>query len=261
MTDFARTRSLFHLPEGIVYLDGNSLGPLPLAARDRVARLLNDEWGEMLIRGWNDAGWMEQPTRIGDRIGRLIGAPSGTVVMGDSLSIDADKSDSFDKDGTGSFKVYYMPGGKDAINHGSMINLTAMVDYSDPSAIDEADKNTSTTLSFDGVGNAVMAYAIPHAGNTRGDIANVRVRCEASAGCRVFFECWDDMGNRGFDEADMKIGGNSVKRFTAADIERLIEMEAESRLSCRVLSKGAVTVQQLTRSNNTLVNNTYVGGG
>ena len=87
MTDFARTRSLFHLPEGIVYLDGNSLGPLPLAARDRVTRLLSDEWGEMLIRGWNEAGWMDAPARIGDRIGRLIGAAPDTVVMGDTLSI------------------------------------------------------------------------------------------------------------------------------------------------------------------------------
>ena len=68
-------------------MDGNSLGPMPLAARERVARLLCEEWGELLIRGWNDAGWMEQPIRIGDRIGRLIGAPPGTVVMGDTLSI------------------------------------------------------------------------------------------------------------------------------------------------------------------------------
>ena len=87
MTDFARTKALFHLPEGVVYLDGNSLGPLPLAARDRVARLLSDEWGEMLIRGWNEAGWMDAPVRIGDRVGRLIGAAPGTVVMGDTLSI------------------------------------------------------------------------------------------------------------------------------------------------------------------------------
>ena len=87
MTEFTRTKSLFHLPEGIIYLDGNSLGPLPLAARERTSRLLSDEWGEMLIRGWNDAGWMEQPGRLGDRIGRLIGAPPGTVVMGETLSI------------------------------------------------------------------------------------------------------------------------------------------------------------------------------
>ena len=87
MTDFTRTKALFHLPDGVIYLDGNSLGPLPLAARERTARLLCDEWGEMLIRGWNDAGWMDQPGRFGDRIAGLIGAPAGTVVMGDTLSI------------------------------------------------------------------------------------------------------------------------------------------------------------------------------
>lgn len=87
MTDFDRTRSLFHLPQGVIYLDGNSLGPLPIAAKERVARLLADEWGELLIRGWNEAGWMTMPRRIGDRIGGLIGAEQGSVVMGDTLSI------------------------------------------------------------------------------------------------------------------------------------------------------------------------------
>lgn len=87
MMDFVRTRSLFHIPEGVIYLDGNSLGPLPVAAKDRVAGMLSREWGEHLIRGWNVAGWMDQPRRIGDRIGKLIGAPEGSVVMGDTLSI------------------------------------------------------------------------------------------------------------------------------------------------------------------------------
>lgn len=87
MTDFAKTRELFHLPEGIVYLDGNSLGPLPKAAQARVARLLTAEWGERLIRGWNDCGWMTQPSRVGDRIAGLIGAEPGTVTTGDTLSI------------------------------------------------------------------------------------------------------------------------------------------------------------------------------
>src|SRR3954468_9097157 len=68
MTDFARTRSLFHLPDGVVYLDGNSLGPLPIAAQGRVSKMLRDEWGELLIRGWNSAGWFVQPGRVGDRI-------------------------------------------------------------------------------------------------------------------------------------------------------------------------------------------------
>ncbi|WP_434612550.1 kynureninase [Tabrizicola sp. M-4] len=86
-TDFAATRAAFDLPEGIIYLDGNSLGPLPKAAAARVAQAVTEEWGKMLITGWNKAGWMDQPARIGDRIGRLIGAAPGTVVMGDTLSI------------------------------------------------------------------------------------------------------------------------------------------------------------------------------
>lgn len=87
MTDFAATRAMFHIPEGVTYLDGNSLGPLPLGARDRVAATVTDEWGEMLITGWNRAGWMGMPPRLGDRIGKLIGAAPGTTVIGDTLSI------------------------------------------------------------------------------------------------------------------------------------------------------------------------------
>lgn len=85
--NFEHTRTLFHLPEGMVYLDGNSLGPLPVAARDRIARTVDAEWGEMLITGWNKAGWMAQPQALGDRIGHLIGAPKGSTVIGDTLSV------------------------------------------------------------------------------------------------------------------------------------------------------------------------------
>ena len=87
MTDFSRTRALFDLPPGLVYLDGNSLGPLPKAAPARMERAMREEWGGMLIGGWNKAGWMEQPRALGDRIGRLIGAEAGHVVLGDTLSI------------------------------------------------------------------------------------------------------------------------------------------------------------------------------
>ena len=87
MTDFVATRARFHLPEGLVYLDGNSLGPLPAAAPAALERTARSEWGDLLIRGWNSAGWMEASSRVGDRIGRLIGAPVGTVTVGDTLSI------------------------------------------------------------------------------------------------------------------------------------------------------------------------------
>lgn len=87
MTDFQATRARFRIPDGVIYLDGNSLGPLPVAAEERVARTLTAEWGGQLIRGWNSAGWMVQPRVVGDRIARLIGAPAGSVVVGDTLSI------------------------------------------------------------------------------------------------------------------------------------------------------------------------------
>ncbi|MFW8594789.1 kynureninase [Cribrihabitans neustonicus] len=87
MTDFAATKAMFDLPEGVIYLDGNSLGPLPRAAKERVGAMIEDEWGQMLITGWNKAGWMDKPSALGNRIGRLIGAEPGHVVMGDTLSI------------------------------------------------------------------------------------------------------------------------------------------------------------------------------
>ena len=80
-------KHLFDLPEGVVYLDGNSLGPLPCSVPDRVARTVTDEWGAHLITAWNRDGWMAQPVTVADRLGRLIGAPPGTTVLGDTLSI------------------------------------------------------------------------------------------------------------------------------------------------------------------------------
>lgn len=87
MVDFAALKQQFHLPPGVVYLDGNSLGPLPRTAIAKLTATVENEWGGELIRAWNSAGWMEKPRQVGDRVGKLIGAPAGTVVMGDTLSI------------------------------------------------------------------------------------------------------------------------------------------------------------------------------
>ncbi len=86
-TDFAATRAFFDLPEGVTYLDGNSLGPLPRHAARRVHEMMTDEWGKMLITAWNKAGWMAAPRTVADRMAPLIGAAPGTVVLGDTLSI------------------------------------------------------------------------------------------------------------------------------------------------------------------------------
>jgi kynureninase len=86
MTDILR-KHLFDLPQGVIYLDGNSLGPLPKGAAERAGEVITREWGQELIRAWNSAGWMDLPRRVGDRIAPLIGAPDGSIATGDTLSI------------------------------------------------------------------------------------------------------------------------------------------------------------------------------
>ncbi|SMP14117.1 Kynureninase [Shimia sagamensis] len=80
-------KELFDVPEGVIYLDGNSLGVLPKGAAERAQKTITEEWGGQLIKAWNTAGWMALPQLVGDRIGELIGAPAGSVATGDTLSI------------------------------------------------------------------------------------------------------------------------------------------------------------------------------
>ena len=80
-------KNQFYIPDNVIYLDGNSLGPMPKAAVARVQKTIVDEWGEMLITAWNKAGWFHQPSVLGNRIAPLIGAQQDTIVLGDTLSI------------------------------------------------------------------------------------------------------------------------------------------------------------------------------
>ena len=87
MTDFSRTRAMFEIPEGMIYLNGNSLGPMPSAAPAAMNSFLCEEWQPELIKGWKTKNWFMQTNTLGDRIGRLIGAAPGSTVVGDTLSI------------------------------------------------------------------------------------------------------------------------------------------------------------------------------
>ena len=88
----APLRAEFALPEGLIYLDGNSLGALPRRTAARLQQTIAGEWGEGLIRSWNSAGWIALAGEIGDRIATLIGAAPGEVSTGDSTSVNLFKA-------------------------------------------------------------------------------------------------------------------------------------------------------------------------
>jgi kynureninase len=84
----APKRQAFHLPDGVIYLDGNSLGAMPKRAPARLRTVLETEWAERLIRSWTESDWINLPLRVGDRVAPLIGAGPGEVVVGDSTSVN-----------------------------------------------------------------------------------------------------------------------------------------------------------------------------
>ena len=89
--ELAAKRGEFVLDE-VVYLDGNSLGALPAGVAARVQDVVRRQWGELRIRSWEESGWWTAPERIGDRIGTLVGAAGGQIVVGDSTSVNVFKA-------------------------------------------------------------------------------------------------------------------------------------------------------------------------
>ncbi len=84
----ASFRDDFVLPAGVTYLDGNSLGALPKTAEERMQNAIRQQWGQGLIRSWNDAGWINLPTKLGDKIAPMIGVGAGEVIVADSTSVN-----------------------------------------------------------------------------------------------------------------------------------------------------------------------------
>lgn len=84
----AHKRNEFALPANTIYLDGNSLGALPKVVQSRVAEVVSQQWGEHLIRSWNDHQWIDLPTQVGEKIAPIIGAAAGQVICCDSISIN-----------------------------------------------------------------------------------------------------------------------------------------------------------------------------
>ena len=227
--------------------------------------------GDMVFVNQMDADSWASPWTPGDK--RTIDSGESLMVsegMAEfttgGFSIDPGNTDEDDPAETLMFGVYYIPNGKEELGHGSMLYMTAIVNYTRSSSLDERPKSTTTEMRFHGVDDAVRAYAIPFDGNGKGDMANVRIRCEMgdlfSGGkeCRPFLECWDDMGMRMFGES-AKIKKNALDVLSSMEIESVIgASDPASRHSCHVLSTGGTTVQTLVRdgSSGTLVNNSQV---
>jgi kynureninase len=85
-------REEFHLPQGLIYLDGNSLGPMPKKALEHLEQAIRNEWAEELISSWNNAGWWELPQTLGEMIAPVVGAASGQLIVSDSTSLNLYKT-------------------------------------------------------------------------------------------------------------------------------------------------------------------------
>ncbi len=204
-------KDFFSLPEGLIYLDGNSLGPLPKSVTPRLKAMIAEEWGGMLIRGWFDSGWMEQPIRVGDRVGRLIGAPKGSVVMGDTLSIKVyqalaaalemrpDRRVVLSDTGNFPSDIYIARGLLSSLGKGHELRVVAPEDVADhidatvaAVMLTEADYRTSRRHDMGAVSRAasdvgaVTIWDLAHsAGAFPVDVA--RSGCEFAVGCTYKF--------------------------------------------------------------------------
>ena len=84
----ASYRERFELPSGLLYFDGNSLGPLPHSAKERIRQVTEEQWGQDLIASWNQHGWIDLPRRVGEKIAPLVGAYPDELVVCDSVSVN-----------------------------------------------------------------------------------------------------------------------------------------------------------------------------
>ena len=200
-------KELFDIPEGLIYLDGNSLGPLPKGVAEVVQNTVVEQWGGQLIKGWNTCQWMEQPVRVGNQVAKLIGAPDGSVVMGDTLSIKVfqalaaglamkpERKIILSDSGNFPSDLYMAEGLVDLIDQGYELKLVAPEEVAD--AIDEsiavvmlteidyrsgrrhAMNNITETAHASG---AIMVWDLAHsAGAIDVDIA--ASNCEFAVGC------------------------------------------------------------------------------
>lgn len=177
-------RGRFDMPPGLVYLDGNSLGMVPKTVPDRVMRTVADEWGKSLISSWNVHGWAELQRKTGDRIARLVGAPPGSIVAGDTISINLfkvlgaalrlrpDRNVILTDDGNFPSDLYVAQGMRDFVGRGIELRIVAPEDVIDAVTDDVA---------------AIMLTEVDYRTARRHDMAAVTRRAHDSGALAI----WD----------------------------------------------------------------------
>jgi kynureninase len=211
LTDFVATKARFHLPKGVIYLDGNSLGPLPEGAMHRAQQTIESEWGEMLIRAWNLAGWMDQPRRVGDKIVPLIGAEPGTVVMGDTLSIKMyqalaaalamrpDRKIVLSDTGNFPTDLYMAKGLIDSLARGHVLKTVA------PEAVEDAIDDSVAAL---------MLTHIDYGSGRVHDMARLTEKAHAAGALAI----WDLAHSAGATPVDLPVVGRTSPRAAPTNI-------------------------------------------
>lgn len=198
----ASTVAKFSLPDGVIYLDGNSLGPLPSHVPERIEAVVREEWGNDLIRSWNRNGWWTLAQRVGERIAKLIGAPSGSVIAGDTTTV----------------AVFKAVGGARRLRPDRRIILTDSGNfptdiYAMGSVADRSDAVVEVVEPegvVDRIGNDVAVVALTHVdfrSGRRHDLAAV-TRAAHEAGAMMVWDLAHSAGAMDLDlsEADMAVG-------------------------------------------------------
>ena len=216
-------------------------------------------------------------SRDGGGAGALLVTSQGDFRDGDMLfwSVDAKYNDTdtmleidegmataefdlFDVDGT-THNIHYIPNGEDPLRSGSITTTFAVAFENDGNVAPKAGAEL-VELNYLNAATALLAYAIAPPSNP--DDSNIRVRCDSSSPCQVYFACDGADGAGYFGKMDGMIGARMVDTLNAmelADVIGAVDADFAGRMSCEVIG-SSISVQVLTRSGDALVNNTYVGG-
>lgn len=182
----AAFRAEFALPEGIIYLNGNSLGPLPARAAARVAEVAAREWGEGLIRSWNSAGWYSAPRRLGDRLAGLLGAETGEMVVTDATGLNLFKAVAAALDLRPDRRVIVMEGSNFPTNNYIVQGLARFLDRGHEIRFVEKDG------ILDAIGPDVAVVALTHAHYKTAhllDMAGITAAAHAAGALTVWDLC------------------------------------------------------------------------